>query len=86
MDGIAFQPESHQDGFDTQYPFEITDNGNTPSTSYRQRLFTECLGKSFFGSLISWMRDRAYITLAAMHRSDFDLYVVGGDGMDVVGK
>ena len=38
MDGIAFQPESHQDGFDTQYPFEITDNGNTPSTPYRQRL------------------------------------------------
>lgn len=52
MDGIAFQTESHQHGLDTQYLFEIADDGDASSTAYCQWFLAEGFLETFFGCLI----------------------------------
>lgn len=86
MDGIAFQSESHQDGFDTEYLFEVADDRDTSSTANGQRFLSEGFFKSFFGCLIGRMVDGADIAFTAMQGSDFYLYIVGGLLGEVVYK
>ena len=39
VNGIRFQPESHQDGFDAQFIFKSGDDGDAATTASRNRGF-----------------------------------------------
>src|SRR3712207_4653076 len=86
MDGVRFETESHQYGFDAQHLFERRDDGNTSSASHSQRLFAESNLESFFRRLISRERDGADVALSSVHRGYFYLHAFGSDAENVVGK
>ena len=86
MDGIALQPEAHQDGFDAENLLEIADDGDASSAPYRQRLLAECFGESLFRCHVSRVCDGADVALTAVHRGYLDLYVFGSDALDIAGE
>lgn len=84
VDGVALQPEAHQDGLDAENPLEIADDGNASSPAYRQRLLAERFGDPLLRCLIGRVGDRADVAFAAVHRSHFHLDVFGSDALDIV--
>mgnify|MGYP006992289194 CR=1 FL=1 len=86
MDGVGFEPEAHQNGFDAQYLLESGDDGDTSTPTHCQRFLSECFGEAFLRRLICREGDGAYVSLSAMHGSDLYLYGVGGYAHDVIGK
>ena len=86
MDGVAFQAEAHQHGFDAQYLLEVGDDGDAASAAHGERLSPEGLGKAFLGGLVGRQVDGAHVALAAVHGRDLHADGTRGDGGDVVGK
>ncbi len=74
VDGVGFEPEAHQNGFNAQHLLEGGNDGNAAAPAYCQRFLSECLFKPFFGGLIGRQGDGAYIPLSAVHRSDLYLH------------
>ena len=84
VDGVALQPEAHQDGLDAENPLEIADDGDASSPAYRQRLLAERFGEPLFRRLIGRVGDGADVAFAAVHRSYFHLDAFGSDALDIV--
>ena len=66
MDGIRFEAEAHQDGFDSQHLLEGGNDRDASATANRNRSFAIHIHVSFFGSLIGRNVDGAPITISAM--------------------
>ena len=86
MDSVLLQAESHENGFDSEHAFELGDDRNTTSSSCSDRSFAKREFEAVFGSLVGRQIQRAKVSLAAMHRRDFDTYAGWCDGLHIVGK
>jgi hypothetical protein len=52
VDGVGFEPEAHQNGFDAQYLLESGDDGDTSTPTHCQRFLSKSFFKTFFGGLV----------------------------------
>jgi len=52
VNGIRLQPESHEDGFDSQFIFKSGDDGDAATTAGWNGHFAIGFGVSFFGGPI----------------------------------
>ncbi len=86
VDSVAFQPESHENGLDSQYLFEIRNDGYTASPADRLRFFAESVGKTCFCGAVSRKFYRSYIHFAAIHRRYVYFHRFGRNGLYIVYK